>query len=899
MIKTLTNSGSKPVALVIGGAGFIGSFLTEALLLQNCRLIVFDVAGEQSKQNLKRCWDNPDLTFSVTDFKKPLPVLLKQKPDYIFDLTGQLAVNQNSIRLAADSGTKLLLGVYDLSQAKKLQLLLNSFPQTDFRLVFIKDVYGPRMDLEKDLLLPQLLKASLKKGRIKIKAGPNFLLQPTFIADLIYGLTKAMFSSGTEKQLLGLVNPKSITLARAVGLLEELTDKKLQLDYSGASRPSAEVDLNIFSKKINWQPEVELKPGMGTTLDYFSRPRPIKTKKKKPTKKKPSQAIKVLKRVFLGLAALFLLAFFSLAWEVIGGVLCLKSVQRSILKADFAQAHLAASRAEKRFTGAKHQAQFYHLGEKTVKFIGLAENLAKGVGLVGRAGEKGSQLVQVVFQKEEGNPFELIEAIETDLESAYFYFSSLQGELKTPSDPYPLALLFGGQQQIDRLNQSLPQIREMLLQAQKGIEVLPQVIGLNQRQTYLVLLQNNHELRPTGGFIGSFALLTFEQGRLLDFTVEDVYWADGQLKGHVEPPAALKKYLGEAGWYLRDANWDPDFPLSAQKISWFLEKEIDRRVDGVWGINLFLVQDILALTGDLSLPDYPEKINSDNLFERAEYYAEVGFFPGSTQKQDFLGCLARALYEKLINSSDEAFLRLIQALFKSLQSKDLVFYFTDPSVAQTVADLGWDGGIKQIDCLDSESKPGFCLADYLMIVEANVGVNKVNYFIRRDLAHQVWIDPGGGIKETLVLKYENQSPAATFPGGDYKNYLRLLVPQGAILEEITFDQKPIDLEKVDFTVSKGKTVFGFLVEVAMQGKKEVKITYRLAEKLNLAEKNLYLFFLQRQPGTKKENFALRISPPVDRVILSASPQATVEAENYLFNPLFDQDLAFEVFLASY
>ena len=67
------------------------------------------------------------------------------------------------------------------------------------------------------------------------------------------------------------------------------------------------------------------------------------------------------------------------------------------------------------------------------------------------------------------------------------------------------------------------------------------------------------ELRPTGGFIGSYAIMTFDKGRLAEIVVNDVYTADGQLKGHVDPPEPIRKYLGEGGWFLRDSNWDPDF----------------------------------------------------------------------------------------------------------------------------------------------------------------------------------------------------------------------------------------------------------------------------------------------------------------------------------------------------
>src|SRR5258708_20983577 len=101
------------------------------------------------------------------------------------------------------------------------------------------------------------------------------------------------------------------------------------------------------------------------------------------------------------------------------------------------------------------------------------------------------------------------------------------------------------------------------IQAVAGIfENLPSLLGVTKPQTYLVLFQNNMELRPTGGFIGSFGLFTFVKGRLIDDSIFFVYSTYGQLKGHVEPPSSIKNYFGEANCVLRDSYWGPGFSTS-------------------------------------------------------------------------------------------------------------------------------------------------------------------------------------------------------------------------------------------------------------------------------------------------------------------------------------------------
>jgi len=110
---------------------------------------------------------------------------------------------------------------------------------------------------------------------------------------------------------------------------------------------------------------------------------------------------------------------------------------------------------------------------------------------------------------------------------------------------------------------------------------LPSILGQDTNKNYLILFENNMELRPTGGFIGHTVLQNFGGGKLNGLDINDIYSADGQLKGHGEPPAPIKNYLGEANWWFRDSNWDPDFPTSAERAEWFLNKEMDQNFDGV------------------------------------------------------------------------------------------------------------------------------------------------------------------------------------------------------------------------------------------------------------------------------------------------------------------------------
>jgi len=98
---------------------------------------------------------------------------------------------------------------------------------------------------------------------------------------------------------------------------------------------------------------------------------------------------------------------------------------------------------------------------------------------------------------------------------------------------------------------------------------LPGLIGFNGPRKYLILFQNNNEIRPTGGFIGSYAFLYLNEGKIEELSIDDIYNPDGQIDVRnirVTPPKPIGDFLIEDRMYIRNANWDPDLPRSAAAI---------------------------------------------------------------------------------------------------------------------------------------------------------------------------------------------------------------------------------------------------------------------------------------------------------------------------------------------
>lgn len=422
--------------------------------------------------------------------------------------------------------------------------------------------------------------------------------------------------------------------------------------------------------------------------------------------------------------------------------------------------------------------------------------------------------------------------------------------------------------------------RRATLTAKALLGTSADLLGLGGRRKYLVLLQNNMELRATGGFIGSFAILSLENGHLYDMPIYDVYQADGQLKGHVEPPAEIKQYLGEANWYMRDSNWDPDFPTSARRAEWFLKKTIGDDVQGTIGINVATLATVLDAIGGVDVADYQETVTGSNIFERAEYHSEVNFFPGSTGKKEFLGAVAAALFAKLGQVSGESAIALVSALVKTVDEKNTIISLFSDKSSQTLAALGWDGAIRDLPCPAIEAASS-CFADYAMLVESNFGVNKANYFINRRIHLGVTVDADLNMSHKMTISYENTATSGSWPAGPYKNYARLYLPVGAVIESVYMGGKQLGPEELTIITEHGKTVAGFLVEVPINSSLEVAVEYRLSGTLT-GSAPVYSLYWQKQPGTSDDPLTVSLNHPLYLRADIVSPRAELGVQQLNF-----------------
>lgn len=436
-----------------------------------------------------------------------------------------------------------------------------------------------------------------------------------------------------------------------------------------------------------------------------------------------------------------------------------------------------------------------------------------------------------------------------------------------------------------QIKDKIPLMAKSLTSTQKLLDFSLVVLGHNQPMRYLFLFQNNNEIRATGGFLGSAALVDIKQGKITDIEVPPggLYDLKGDFFEKISSPAPMQ-LLGYP-WMIWDANWWPDYSVSAKKIIWFWEQSGWPTVDGVIAFNASLLPEIIKTVGNIEMPEYNQILTPDNVVMAIQHEVEFEFDKSGNQPKKFIADLMPIVIEKLLKVPTNQALPLFLTLNRGLAEKDIQFYFSNEELENFAAEANWAGKINQTD------------KDYLMVVNQNIAGGKSDAVISQEVKHYVYIQPDGGIVVSVaVSRTHNGDTSDVFQRVQNNSYIRIYTPLGSRLKEVTgFDvidpelfKKPYegyhldeDLRRISGEAVKDaktntdvynefdKTVFGNWLQIRPGETKTITFSYELPFKLDFAKQSWwrknpsqkYSLLIQSQSGLKDNNFSSQLFIP--------------------------------------
>lgn len=396
------------------------------------------------------------------------------------------------------------------------------------------------------------------------------------------------------------------------------------------------------------------------------------------------------------------------------------------------------------------------------------------------------------------------------------------------------------------------------------IKVLPDLLGANAPKRYLVLFQNDKELRPTGGFITAYSIFRLDKGVIHVDRSDNIYNLDNTVTGKPKAPAVISEFLKVSTLNLRDSNLSPDFIESMETFNSLYENAragVD--VDGIIAVDTgVLVSTIKILDDSVSAAGqtFTTKIDSRCDCPQVIYALEANIStPLSLDlrisdlaaiqagRKAIIGDLMYAIMDKALKSSPKVYWGpLFQDIVTQINQKHILFALNDNGAQRGISAIGADGRIKEFD------------GDYLHINEANLGGAKSNLFVSKSVSQDYRVE-GDSVIKTVAVTWKNPYAMSDCNlergnlclNAPFKNWVRVYVPKGS-----TFVEGKGSESKVTTYDELGKTVYEAFVLIRPKGSATLTLSYKLPVKFT---KNSLSLLIQKQPGTYGEDYKISVN----------------------------------------
>ncbi len=387
------------------------------------------------------------------------------------------------------------------------------------------------------------------------------------------------------------------------------------------------------------------------------------------------------------------------------------------------------------------------------------------------------------------------------------------------------------------------------------------LMGVEEPRNYLMLFQNDGELRPTGGFWTAYGILKVDDGDVTPQVSENIYALDERFNSRIEPPRPIEEYHKNVFyWHLRDMNLSPSFKESVETFTkYYNELPGAVEYDGVFAVDTRVLVDLVDALGGIGVPGWGNFTSEPDdrcwgcpqVIYKLEDYATK---PASTIRNDrkaFLSPMMHSIIANALGSPKDQVANLAQVVLDNFNQKHILVYFPDEDLQQAVEKLNLAGTLKETS---GET-------DYFHLNDANFAGAKSNLFIDQTVEQNYKLEDGKIIKD-VTITYKNTAPASNCNleagelclNGLYRNWLRVYAPEGSKL----IDMKGSEVEPQTYSEF-GKTVFeGFYGDkypLYPKGSTRVSLTYELP----FEPGEVLPVLIQKQPGTDNPEYTISVN----------------------------------------
>lgn len=930
-------SRNMPVAFVVGAAGFIGSHLVEKLLEKGVQVVGCDNFYTGKRENLTEAGKSKDFHLLSQTLPTATDLNLPRLDYAVFVVSEDISPDEYEknlnkfLELCTLHKSKTVLcssvDLYDSKQEipenlKQAEIRLADVALTqkiNARVVRLSAVFGPRMHFRSNDPMIRLIKSAARNKLNEEQTPLEFTTRALFISDAVNLLIKALMHGSTAQKIYDGCLLEPIKVSEIKQLLmdpvwyEEKGFKATELP------PWPTPNLNKTIKELSWKPHAQIIASLKETLAFFKE-HPDLTPKvviedKKPSKpwqfskldkieddakedlsEKKKDKVKVQKLkinssrikhqtvTLIGVIIIFFALIFPVLRFCVSAFEVKTHLDNSIKQTSLGNFDEAVNESNMAIGDARFLIDSFSSLSfvKNIDFLNKPyRTIEQALVLVSQTTDANLHTVSgakmlagamsVISGEKAGDSTLLFNDAKTELAAADSEIGQVSANLENQefTNQIPVAL----QQNLDFIKSKISAYHQTINLGRALIDLLPQIIATDGEKSYLVVLQDNRNLRPGGGSIRAYSLVTFNQGKLKEIKADMVENLDSSYVARIDPPVELKNDLGESNWRLKDAAFDPDFPTSARNIIWFFGKESGVKVSGVVTLDLESVSKLIEAVGSLKT-DSGMEINSSNVYQKVALTRD-----GNKTSAEVL----KVLVERVFYLSKQNWVTLAKNSEESLIQKHLLIYLTDPNAFSYLSARNWTGGMPvQIKEKAGERNESLALS------EVNMTQGQDSTAIERSMNVESTIDDKGVVSHKLTLDY---APSEKLTG-PYKTRLKIYLSGGTKMLKTTWGGKIIkDISSFsDF----GKFGYSMLLELGVGEQKQLVLEYQDVAPVKFENNQMkYQLAINKQVGSLSIPTNFKLIFPQN---IKAESGLIIGAGDVSISSQLSQDRVFEVIL---
>lgn len=564
----------------------------------------------------------------------------------------------------------------------------------------------------------------------------------------------------------------------------------------------------------------------------FDKPTPIRAAQTlKPSTKKTKKGGRP-KKAIAGLMALLFLALnlptFSFAYNAGSGLFFLNKATDNINSKDLTSAYTNSNRAIEKLekvekipfpvqflasrSGIKEKDQYLFL--ETTKEISYAINYLSGTDLYATFRNLNTEELASNSNVLGASTVAEPEYIDKSLEK----ISKVENNFETleTRNKFVRNLI------TDNLN-SLNKNKEKLTKIKNIEPALSTLLGYQEKQTYLLLVQNLNTARSSGGKVEVYGILEIENGKLnlTELTESKEAHSQIDLNGQIPAPQAIASLTDQENLYIEDVTWEPDFETSAEVAMNLFSYMENRDLDGVISIDTNLLTSLLSSIGEIHIQD--QSINANNLEEKLLV----------DDSSSILKQVTQYIFDTFKGSPD-TFKSLEPALYSGLNNKNLMIYHSDETTYTSLIKNQWAGILKEGN-----------YDEFVYLADNNL-TDIPSSLLEKQIIYQGTLptDDQGYTREIEIV-YKNTADS------DYVGHLMALTPGDTLLNSATFTNKYGDkniTRSVQVSQYKNKALYE--TDLYIPTKQTVSLKIEFSSPQKVYEDNYIDIAMQKQPGSE-------------------------------------------------